>query len=137
MSAVSQDGENPRTSDLAGLYKRSPLLALLLLFSMFGLAGIPPTPGLAGKWFLFTAIIESGELWLVLVAAVNATISLYYYLLVVKSAYLAPPESDEPLRLSSPYRALALCALAIILILGVYPGPLWTLATEAGAVLFP
>ncbi len=136
VSAISQGGNNPSIASLAGLYKRSPLLGLVLLVAMFGLAGIPPTPGLAGKWFLFSAVVESGHLWLVLVAAINATISLYYYLLVVKAAYLAPPKDDTPaLKLSPTYSITAIACIALVLFMGFWPTPIWTLARSAAAVL--
>lgn len=135
VSAVSKNGENPSIKDLAGLYQRSPFLALILLAAMFGLAGIPPTPGLAGKWFLFSAAIDAGYLWLVVVAALNATISLYYYLLVVKEAYLTPPASDSAIVLSPAYRVAGLTGLALIFFAGFYPAPVWSLATGAAGAL--
>ena len=136
ISAISRDGNNPSIASLAGLYKRSPFLGLVLLVAMFGLAGIPPTPGLAGKWFLFSAVIESGHLWLVLVAAVNATISLYYYLMVVKAAYLVPPGDCEDVKLSPAYQAIACVAVAMVVFMGFYPAPIWSMASSAASVLF-
>lgn len=135
ITVVGQD-ENPSIKSLAGLYKRSPLLALVLLVGMFGLAGIPPTPGLAGKWFLFSAAIAKGHLWLVIVAAINATISLYYYLQVVREAYLAPPEDDTPITLSPGCVAAAIIAMALVFFAGFYPGPTWSLASEAAKALY-
>lgn len=136
ISALSHNGKNPSIEDLGGLYKRSPLMGLVLLVAMFGLAGIPPTPGLAGKWFLFSAVIESGELWLVLVAAVNATISLYYYLLVVKAAYLHPADGRPDVRLSPTYSITAVLAVGLVVFMGFYPAPVWSLASSAAGVLF-
>lgn len=134
--AISSSGENPSIASLAGMYKRSPLLALLLLVAMFGLAGIPPTPGLAGKWFLFSAAIEADYLWLVLVAAINATISLYYYLRVVKVAYLTPPPEDAAtIRLSPALQTAALLSLALVFFTGFYPGPTFSLARSAALAL--
>ncbi len=135
VSAVSKHGRNPAIADLAGLYKRSPLLALVLLVAMFGLAGIPPTPGLAGKWFLFSAAIDAGFLWLVLVAAVNATVSLYYYLRVVKEAYLTPPEGYEDIRLSPAFTMASVFAMLLVFFTGFYPGPVFQLAKEAAIAL--
>ncbi|MDP6946675.1 MAG: proton-conducting transporter membrane subunit, partial [Myxococcota bacterium] len=135
--AVGQDGTNPQLEDLSGLYRRSPFLAFVLLVGLFGLAGIPPTPGFAGKWFLFAGALQHGRFGLVLVAAVNATISLYYYLIVVKQAYMAEPE-DRPAITLDPAHALA-GAVTVVLVLGIgfYPGPLWDLAVHAArAVLF-
>lgn len=135
VSAVSRNGENPSIKDLGGLYQRSPFLALVLLTALFGLAGIPPTPGLAGKWFLFSAAIDAGYLWLVVVAAINATISLYYYLLVVKEAYLTPPGDKPAIKLSPAYTIAGIVGLLLIFFAGFYPAPVWTLATGAATAL--
>jgi NADH-quinone oxidoreductase subunit N len=132
---VSRNGANPSIKDLAGLYKRSPFLAIVLLAAMFGLAGIPPTPGLMGKWFLFSAVIDAGYLWLVVVAALNATVSLYYYLLVVKEAYLSPPALQSEIVLSPTYKVAALASLAMIFFTGFYPAPVWSLARGAAQAL--
>jgi NADH-quinone oxidoreductase subunit N len=88
--ALGHDGSNPSLGSLAGLHRRSPLLALMLLTSMFGLAGIPPTSGFVGKWFLFSAALEREYFVFVLIAAINSTVALYYYLQVIKAAYLVP-----------------------------------------------
>lgn len=135
VAAVSRNGANPSIKDLAGLYQRSPLLAIVLLAAMFGLAGIPPTPGLMGKWFLFSAAIDAGYLWLVVVAALNATVSLYYYLLVVKEAYLSPPDLQSDIVLSPTYKVAGLAGLAMIFFTGFYPAPVWSLARGAAQAI--
>lgn len=134
--AVANDNkdtnENPTLDSIAGLSQRSPLLALTLLVGMFGLAGIPPTPGFAGKWFLFSAALEDERFILVLVAAINATISLYYYLQLVRAAYVKPPaEGAGEIRVSSAHKLAAGIGIAAVTVLGVYPQPLWRLAREA------
>lgn len=133
--AIGRDGRNPRLSDLSGLYARSPLLAMSLLIGMFGLAGIPPTPGFAGKWFLFSAAIDKDLLWLVLVAAVNATVSLYYYLMVVKAAFRDPPGARGPVPVSLGETVAVLLAIVMVLWSGAWPGPLWDLAARAAGAL--
>ncbi|MHC4975425.1 MAG: NADH-quinone oxidoreductase subunit N [Planctomycetota bacterium] len=132
---LGADGSNPSRESLAGLHKRSPLLALTLLVGMFGLAGIPPTAGFAGKWLIFTAAIEQGFFWLVFVAAVNVTISLYYYLIVIKSAYLLPGDNDEAIRVPVMTTIAAWLSIALVLFLGFYPRLLWELAEQAARTL--
>ena len=134
--ALGADGRNPKISDLAGLYERSPVVAFTLLIAMFGLAGIPPTPGFAGKWFLFSAAVHEGLFWLVLVAAINATISLYYYLRVIKEAFLTPPGDRPKLDVPAGYVLAALLAIGMILVTGFAPGPLWSLCIDASASVF-
>ncbi|MHC5004789.1 MAG: NADH-quinone oxidoreductase subunit N [Planctomycetota bacterium] len=134
VSVLGSDGSNPTRSSVAGLYKRSPLLALTLLVGMFALAGIPPTSGFLGKWFLFSAAIESDMLWLVLVGAINATVSLYYYLRIIKEAYLTPPADETAIRLSPAATIAAGLGIALVLLLGFYPRPVWELAETAAKV---
>lgn len=131
---VGADGTNPTLTSLVGLYRRAPLIGVVLLAGLFGLAGVPPTPGFTGKWFLFSAAMDDGYFWVVLIGAVNATISLYYYLRVVKAAYQTTEESPT-LVVSLPNRVGAYLVMAGIVVVGVYPGPLWSLAQGAAKAL--
>ena len=98
---LASDGRNLQIEELAGLHKRSPILALALMVSLFSLAGIPPTIGFTGKFLVFVAAIEKGYIALVIIAMINVVISLYYYLLVIKAAYLLEPaEALPPLSVS-------------------------------------
>ena len=115
---VGSDGLNPTKASIAGLYHRSPLLAFVMLVGMFGLAGIPPTVGFAGKWFLFAAAIEAELLWLVIVGALNATVSLYYYLRILKEAYLTPPPADDAdSKIEIPLAASIAAGVSVALVL--------------------
>ncbi|MCB9728264.1 MAG: NADH-quinone oxidoreductase subunit N [Deltaproteobacteria bacterium] len=138
VTALGAGGRNPDRADLQGLARRSPLLAALLLVGMFGLAGIPPTPGFAGKWFLFVAAVERGAFWLVLVAAVNATISLYYYLQLIRDAWTGEVSPDAPpIVLTPSMRLAAVLVLAATALLGAFPGPVWDLAALAAGGSLP
>ena len=127
--------ENPSLDSLNGLYSRSPLLAAVLLVGMFGLAGIPPTPGFAGKWFLFSAAMESHYFWLVLVGGINATISLYYYLRVVKHAYLRPAGDAKPIVLAPGAVVAASVVIALTVVTGFVPDVVWSMAQTAAQAL--
>ncbi len=81
-------------SGYRGLYKTNPLLSLAMMLALFSLGGIPPLAGFFGKFFLFTAAASRGYYILVVIAALNATISLYYYLKVVKAMFI--DKSDNP-----------------------------------------
>lgn len=122
---VSPRGRNLEIEELAGLHRRSPLLALALMVSVFSLAGIPPTVGFAGKFFVFMAAMDKGLFVLVLIAMVNVVVSLYYYLLVIKAAYLnVPRETLPPVHLSHPMRCLTGSLIATMVVVGFYPTPL-------------
>ena len=101
-----------------GLYKTNPKLSLLMTLSLFSLAGIPPVAGFFGKFFLFTAAAGKGYFILVLIAVLNATISLYYYLRVVRAMFIE--KNDKPVsafRSTNAMRiALILCVAGIFII---------------------
>lgn len=132
MILVADDGRNFQISELAGLHRRSPLLAMALMMALFGLAGIPPTIGFAGKLFIFKAAVEQGYLPLVIIAMINVVISLYYYLRVLKATYLDPAKDDmPPLTLSLPSRLLAMVMVTAIVALGFYPTTMLALVSAA------
>src|SRR5205085_9563175 len=74
--------------DLNGLYLRQPFAAFAMLIFMLSLGGIPPTAGFMGKFWLFSAAIDSGYNWLAVIGVLNSAISLYYYVRVVVFMYL-------------------------------------------------
>ncbi len=137
IARVAPDGSNPSMDDLRGLHARAPLLALTLLLSLFALAGVPPTAGFIGKWMLFRAAMAQGWWWLVLLAAINSTVSVYYYLVAVKHAYLLPPDhAPPPIRLTFGDRAVCVALCAVLLVLGLYPTPVFDWAAGAAEALF-
>jgi NADH-quinone oxidoreductase subunit N len=119
---VSRDGTNVAISELAGLHRRSPLLAVTLAVGVFALAGIPPFVGFMGKLSLLSAALSKGYLALVIIAMVNAAIAVYYYLAVVREAWFRDPGDLAPIRLDWPARALCVLLIAGILALGIAPG---------------
>ncbi len=116
-----------RIADLAGLYRRAPGLSLCLLVFLLSLAGIPPLAGFFGKFYIFTAALESephlGLLWLVLLAVVMSAVSLYYYLRVLKQVYAADGAPDaKPIRTPLVTRLVLWVLAALVVLLGCAPG---------------
>jgi NADH-quinone oxidoreductase subunit N len=95
VSAISNMTQKENMDDYNGLYSTNPKLSLLMMLSLFSLAGIPPVAGFFGKFFLFASAASAGYYWLVFIAVLNATISLYYYLLVVKAMFIN--KNEQPL----------------------------------------
>ncbi|HLP10012.1 MAG TPA: NADH-quinone oxidoreductase subunit N [Opitutaceae bacterium] len=123
VSRVSADGANVSLSDLAGLHRRSPLLALTLALGVFALAGIPPFVGFMGKFYLINAALAKGWLWLVIVTVINSAIAIYYYLRIVKEAYFS--DTDRPaIALDAPAKFACVALLVGITALGVAPSKL-------------
>lgn len=129
--SVSREGENILVSDLSGLYRRAPLLAFTLAVGAFALAGIPPTAGFTGKLFLFTAALNQGHLALVIIAAVNTAISIYYYLNIVRTAYGQDPNGLPEVTLSFSNRVLNYGLILAIILMGALPSWFIELARTA------
>jgi len=94
-TAISNQTGKESIDEYDGLYHTNPKLSLVMTLALFSLAGIPPVAGFFGKFFLFTAAAKQGFYILVLIAVINAVISLYYYLLVVKAMFIN--KSDNPI----------------------------------------
>ena len=111
-------------SDLHGLSKREPVLAVIMLIFLFALTGLPPTGGFVAKYYLFLAAVKAEYVWLTVVACVNTAISAYVYFRVVTLMYMYEPKSDEniPKPAKSVLAALYTCA-ALTIITGIIPGP--------------
>lgn len=106
-----------------GLYKTNPKLSLLMTLSLFSLAGIPPVAGFFGKFFLFTSAAGSGYYILVLIAVLNATISLYYYLRVIRAMFIEKSENPVPVfRSSNTMRIALIMCLTGIFVIGFASG---------------
>ena len=104
-------------NDYKGFYKTNPLLSWVLAISLFSLAGIPPTAGFFGKFFLLMSGAGRGNYVLIIIAALNMVVSLYYYLKVVKAVFMDANENPvEKLTIpASPKLALFICVAGIVL----------------------
>jgi NADH-quinone oxidoreductase subunit N len=117
--------------DLNGLYQRSPAAAVLLLIFMLSLAGIPPTAGFMGKYFIFLSLIESHHPVLAVFAVLYIVPALYYYFRIVVHAWLKQPgEALRPIMTSAQAVALGI-AVFVTLAAGLYPEPFTRLAQYA------
>ncbi|HEX7861157.1 MAG TPA: NADH-quinone oxidoreductase subunit N [Verrucomicrobiae bacterium] len=118
-------------SDLRGLSRRSPLAAISLLVFVLSLAGIPPLAGFFGKFYVFLAALDAsrvgnvpGLLWLVILAIAGSAVSLYYYLLILKHAFVVGPAEGAafPPISAAPVQKLTLALLAAaVILLGIFP----------------
>ena len=107
-----------------------------MLLALFSLAGIPPVAGFFGKFFLFTAAASQGYYLLVFIAVVNVTISLYYYLLIVRAMFLRKSENAIPYFDSKLMMKLGLTITVLgIIIIGMY-SPLYNYIFEISNLIF-
>jgi NADH-quinone oxidoreductase subunit N len=114
--------------DLAGLMYKSPGYAVLMLIFMLSLAGIPPTAGFIGKYFIFLSLIQTGHYTLAAIAALYVAVAIYYYFRIVRTMFLADAVDKGPLTTSFGMRVALGITGALTLIIGIYPEPFLRLA---------
>jgi NADH-quinone oxidoreductase subunit N len=109
---------------------------MALMVGVFSLGGIPPTIGFTGKFLVFTAAMERGYFLLVLIAMINVAVSLYYYIQVVRAAFVLEPNEELPrIDLSAPATILTAAMVIVIVVGGIFPRYLFQLAGAAVQVL--
>ncbi len=140
---VSILGQTDRSDEMDaynGLSRRNSGAALALMVALLSLAGIPPFGGFAAKFFIFSAAVESGWIWLAIIGVLNAIVGLYYYLNVLKYVYLyrmeGESEAQHPLPLSRPVALLIGVLVAGILVLGTVFAPWFDSARSLAATLY-
>lgn len=122
--------------DLSGLMSRAPAPAILMLIFLLSLAGIPPTAGFIGKYFIFLSLIETNHYVLAVLAVVYAVVALYYYFRIVAAMFMKKAPDAVPLA-TSPSLSVALgLTLGLTILVGVYPDPFINLALKAIRPLF-
>jgi len=128
---ISEKGKNVSIEDFTGLHKRAPMLALTLTIGLFALAGIPPFVGFAGKFMLLLGALKKGHLLLVILAAFNTAIAIYYYLSIVRVTFCSDSEDRDTITTSFTTSALSVLLILVIVIMGVIPSTFINLATTA------
>ena len=127
LAVLEASGPAQSLTDLAGLHKRSPLLAGCLAICVLSLAGIPPLAGFFAKFAIFASVLQLGGVagpagWLALAAIALSAVAFYYYLLILKQALIAAPAKDAaPIKVPAPAALALLLAAGLIVALGVWP----------------
>jgi NADH-quinone oxidoreductase subunit N len=121
--AVGRKGEpNEEFSDFAGLGFRYPLLAMAMTVFMLSLTGVPPLVGFTGKFYIFSAAVKAGYIWLAVIGVLNSVISAYYYVRVIVNMYMYEGEKMPEKLSARPALAVAiLVAAAGTVLLGIFP----------------
>jgi len=122
--------------DFSGLMARAPGMAILMLVYLLSLAGIPPTAGFIGKYFIFLSLIETGHYYLAVLGVVYAVVALYYYFRIVVAMFMKRTADQVPLASSLGLTVALAVTLAVTVAIGVYPEPLIRLAETAAVPLF-
>ncbi len=128
---------NVLVEDYRGMGTRYPVLGAAMALFMFSLAGLPPTAGFFGKFYVFSAAVAQGYVWLVVIAVLNSLVSVYYYFRVTIKIYMQAPENDLEGVAFRPAAMVALVLMAVgTLWVGVFPGTYLSLALQAVPRLF-
>jgi NADH-quinone oxidoreductase subunit N len=123
IAVVERAGSCQGLGDLAGLRARSPLLTACLFVFVLSLAGIPPLAGFMGKFVVFSAALKTGGPagWLAILAILLSAVALYYYLMILKPALVAPAKDPAPIPVPLPAALALLAAAGLTVLLGLWP----------------
>src|SRR5207249_1554485 len=135
--ALGRRGEpNEDLADWAGVGFRHPVLGLSMAVFMLSLAGVPPTAGFAGKFYLFSAAVDAGQVGLAVIGVLNSVVSVYYYLGVLVQIYMVEGTRSIDAPASRPYLLATILVTGIAtLLLGVFPSGAMELARVSVASL--
>ena len=130
---VGKKGEsNGTVMDFAGLGFKRPVLAVAMSLFLFSLAGMPPTAGFIGKFYLFSGAIQQGYIWLAIIGVLNSAASVYYYLRVMVFMYMKEPtEEFDWAQVTAPVALSLVISAAGTLIPGVVPSFILQFAQQA------
>jgi NADH-quinone oxidoreductase subunit N len=123
-------------SDLAGLSKSNPLMALALAIFMFSMAGIPPLAGFFGKLYIFLAAVEAGLFGLAIIGLLASVVAAYYYLRIVKVMYFDEPVEPIDRAIGRELRLIMLGTSVLVALFFLFPQPVLSSAASAAASLF-
>ena len=117
-AVITEQSGKENIDDYKGLYKTNPFLCWILALALFSLAGIPPTAGFFGKLFLITAGATKASFIFITIAALNMIVSLYYYLRVIRAAFMDKNENPiSAIKLSPSVKlGLIICGAGIVLV---------------------
>ncbi|HYH10024.1 MAG TPA: NADH-quinone oxidoreductase subunit N [Thermoanaerobaculia bacterium] len=138
VSLLVKNENDPHTlEDIAGLGFRRKFYGFALAICMFSLSGLPPTAGFISKFYIFKTAIESGHTTVALIGILASIVSVYYYLRVVYYLYMKEPAEGHVVQAGGSVFALGALTIAVvgILIIGIYPSPLFQAAGNAARVL--
>jgi NADH-quinone oxidoreductase subunit N len=128
--------ENILVSDYAGAGFKYPFLSVAMAIFMFSLAGIPPLAGFIGKFYIFSAAVKQGFIWLAIIGVLNSLVAVYYYSRVIVAMYMKEPVKEVgPLSFSIPMVVALLITTFFTLHMGILPSGYLSIAKKSIAML--
>jgi NADH-quinone oxidoreductase subunit N len=133
----TRERNNDDLRDYAGLWYRSPSVAALMTVALLSLGGLPPTAGFFAKYYIFIAAVSAGYYGLAIIGVLTSVVSVFFYLRVVVSMYMAEPAADTgALRVGRMASAALALAIFALFYLGILPTRVINLASESIATIF-
>ena len=118
----SSDKANDQVTDFAGLWNTHPVLATLMTIFLLSLGGFPPMAGFIGKWYVFTAALRAGYVWLSIIGVLSSVVSVFYYLRIVVQMFMTPTETPATFPKVPAFAGAALVVSALLIFyLGILP----------------
>ena len=133
--AFSHVTNSDEIADYAGLVRRAPALAAVMVVFFMSLAGLPPTAGFVGKLFVFGSAVQAEYYYLAIIGVLNSVVSVVYYFNVVRQMFFLPPPVEERLSLPRFPMAAVIISVLMIFIIGLYPQPFINLAGQSVTLL--
>ena len=125
---VCRGKDNEDMSNFFGLVKRQPVMTAILICALLSLSGIPIFAGFFAKFFVFGQMLQAGHLILVIFGVVNSIVAVFYYLGVGNIMITKESETTEPLKVPFEYKAVAVIAISLNILLGIFPSIIMGLA---------
>lgn len=135
---ISGKVENLKIESYRGIGYKYPFAALAMAVFMFSLAGVPPTAGFVGKFYMFSAALKAGFVWLVIFSVLNSVMAAYYYLRVVVAMYMQEPEGGKVFQLPSISWGVGLALLIAmlgVLYMGIFPSSMMGLFQKTAVLI--
>jgi NADH-quinone oxidoreductase subunit N len=132
VAAMRREGQPAEeVDDLSGLMARHPGYAILMLIFMLSLAGIPPTAGFLGKYYIFLGLIEAGHYLLAVAGALYVAVAAYYYFRIVRAMFLSETADPPTFHLSRGVKLATVASGVLTLLIFFYPEPILSLAADS------
>ncbi len=138
MAVAEQNGGDETVGAFRGLGRRAPVLAIVMAVFLFSLTGLPPMAGFVGKFYLFSALLETGGTWswtVAVVGVLNSVISLFYYARVLRVMFLEDAVATEPTTVRPMFQVTSLALAVPTLVLGVYWSPVYDFVVRSLATV--
>ncbi|NOY76369.1 MAG: NADH-quinone oxidoreductase subunit N [Calditrichaeota bacterium] len=135
---ISGKVENLKIESYRGIGYKYPFAALAMAVFMFSLAGVPPTAGFVGKFYMFSAALKAGFVWLVILSVLNSVMSAYYYLRVVVAMYMQEPEGGKVFEMPTTSWGVGLALLIAmlgVLYMGIFPSSMMALFQKTAVLI--